>query len=315
MTAHYGTEEVYACAINGNSSFCHWDLSRLPDNEYEPLFGGLPNVLYKKLESARFSIELLRMIQSRVVSISSVDLALSSSSIAEKVHRYPRRLVKILAAVLPQTKILKSLELNGVALTREQVNQVLQVAVQSPTLKILRVVAVPVSRNAVSAFLDAGAPYQFQEVAFVNCGLEAGVATNAVQFIQTAPREMSGNPWALKSLDLSENEVDVDTQRQIDKLLRSKIGAVGREDDDVEGGEEERVRSLQERVEEVKPAAETENPFEVNQNLRNELEQLLQAMNGVAIGDDVYLIGPSAAENAAVIRQCERIVEDEELSE
>jgi hypothetical protein len=334
MDGKYNTEEVYALANPGNRESCHWDLSRIQSYEYEPFFGGLPNVIYKKVRNARFSVDLLRMISSRKVSVSDDDRALCRESIAEQVHRYPRRLIKILVKTLPCTKLLVSLQIDGLPLKREQITQLLGVIPQSKTLESVTFTHVPVQSAAVSRFLDAGSPYRLREIAFIDCELPANVATNVIQFIQAAPRESGGRAWALTHLDLTENDVDGEVQSQIDLLLQERhngrspvarnvdIDFVAEEEEDLEEEEEEDVvesrgpaNSVARRVELVAPSVLSGHPFEDNRRLRHELQLLLEALRAVAVAEDVYLIGPGAPESAKIIEQYEQNAEELALSE
>jgi hypothetical protein len=326
MQDRYCTSEVYAHASPGNATFCHWDFSRIPAAEYEPFFIGLPNVVYKKVQDVRFSVDLLRMIRSSTASISDSDRHLCSQSIAGQVHRYSRRLVKILTKTLPRTKLLVSLKIDGLDLTREQVAQVLTAVTQSKTLETVGFANVPVPSAAVSRFLDAGSAYRLRQIAFVHCDLRADVATNAIQFIQAAPREFRGRTWALTALDLSENDVDGQVQSQIDLLLQERLdgGFTKSREVDVSTITEEEEDAVQaiapavsfgSRADLVKPSVLTGNAFVDNGLLRKEMRLVLEALRAVPVAEDVYLIGPDASADAKVIEQCEQLAQELELSE
>jgi hypothetical protein len=316
---NFTTREVYAAAENGSFEFCHWDISRIPGYDYEGFFGGLPNVVYKKVQRVRFSIDLWHTINTYKRPVSDSDRWVCSESIATQIHRYPRRLIKILLKTAPLTKQLKSLEIQALPLTRDDIGQLMRVLPSSPTLESLVLSQMQISNASVSEFLSAGAPYRLREIRCSDCQLGPQVATAAVEFIETAPRSSAGRPWVLKTLDLSNNDIDPAAQAQIDralsgKMVEERVADVQEEEGDfAEPRREESIaagRELQARVAAVKPAVATEDPFEENGNLRGELAQLLAAVQAVAVRDDVYLIGPSAADVASMIALCEKKVNE-----
>jgi hypothetical protein len=294
MSVSLTTEEVYELG-GGDMISCDWDLSKIPGHEYEPFFLGLGNVLYKKVAQGRFSIASLHELEASDSGVrNEVD-----DSIASKVCRDRRRLLKVFRRVLPVTKTLKSLIIDRIPFSAGEVNSLLQAAARSPRLESLILVNVNVTAAAFRQFLRATSPAQFQQIVFQNCGLSDIAATDAIRFLRSAPP----GKWKLMRLDLPDNEIDGETLSQIDDLV-SRRGAVDFE----ENVKRVLVQSIQAKVDQVPHAKSSKNPFAENQNLRNELAALLEAAGVLPYSDEVFLIGPSAAANLRIIRECERRV-------
>jgi hypothetical protein len=307
MGVRLPTEDLYALG-KGDMTSCDWDLSDIPAQEYEPFFLGLGNVLYKKVVKARFSVDCLR----EVVASASV-----GDSIAAKVHRYRRRLLKVFKRVLPQTKTLTSLIVDGIVFPAAEISRLLQTAAQSPRLTSLILANFEVPATAFRQFLGSTSPASFKEIVFQNCGLSDAAAEDAIGFLRATPR----GKWTLRSLRLPDNHIGGETLAQIDDLVRRR-GAV-----DLRDAEEEEAalsegavaplaaHSIGARVDNVPEAEPSDDPFVENQNLRDELAALLGAAGAVRYNDDVFLVGPSASADLRIIQKCERLVREDETDE
>jgi hypothetical protein len=314
MRVPLSTEQLYDRG-NGDMSYCDWDFSIIPAEEYERFFLGLGNVLYKKVIKARFSVDSLR----KLGRSESGDRSLTDNSIATRVHRYRRRLWKVFQRVLPETKTLRSLIIDGIDFPPTEIGGLLQTAARG-RLGALTVANVAVPAAAFRQFLSSTSPAHFEEIVFQNCGLPGEAAADAVRFLRSSP----GGEWKLKSLQLPDNQVDGETQSQIDRLvhLRGAIDLLEIEEEEEEDLAQSDVPielvsadSIRARVDTVPEAEPSDNPFVENRNLRNELDALLDAAGALRYDDDVFLVGPSADANLKIIRECERIVREDQTDE
>jgi hypothetical protein len=268
---------------HGDENFCDWDFSVISGSLYDDFFAVLPNVLYKKVVRARFSIDL-----SNRKTLTQDDKKVVSESIFSKVHRYHARLIKVLTRVFPKAKTLKSVELNSIPIVKRCV-ELWDSLAATKSLITLKIVGTHILDADFNHLLSAIPHGQFKSIGFIECELTPAVMPQLIDFLTDDRATRPSHPI---QFDLHGNHLD---QEKLDELLAGPGDEEEEADEDDDG--------LRDRIADIPAALSDPDPWEENEHLRGELLAILQEIGFAYVGDDVAIVGAEAETDAPLIQE------------
>ena len=214
----YPTKIVYQIG-RGNSQFCDFDFSIIPNDQYEKLFNSFPNFLYKKVEAVSFNCNFEYEYQ-QLGRKSTKRENLISDSIANNKPKFIPYLVKILKIVLPKTKSLHSIEFASMKISRSIMPKLLNILATNRQIDTIIFRNVPTSDDHFIRFLGSATPYVLKKVAFNGCGLTSVSFPAIKTFLkQRAPKGLTTRQ--LQEFDLSGNSLTTAEFDDIEDLVQA----------------------------------------------------------------------------------------------
>jgi hypothetical protein len=206
----------------GDKSFCNFDLSRIPSTDYEGFFNGITNIIYKKCQHIRFSCDLEERIKEGDP-VTKEELADFNNSIKSQRPRSARYLAKILAQILPRSKMLRKLVLKDIEIPSSYFRDFVIACSRCPVLRILELEGVTISYEDSVLIFERLSPFRLEEISLVACGLRDRLYEHVSKFL--TQRTPAGKVWKLCVLNLADNHFKPHHIGEIPKLLENALEA------------------------------------------------------------------------------------------
>lgn len=223
MTKIFPTEAMYKLG-NGNMQACTYDLSLIPAKIYDPFYNTLPNMIYKKVENICFTCAYDRKYKASENKDKKKKEIIDNSIMAQK-KNYVRHLIKILTAILPKSKLLKSLHMSNMDISFEHQKLLFESISRCTTLESFSFKNIEVSDYNFQILLNRISPYQFQELSFNGCSITNESFNSIIEFIKMQP-PIEGQKIKLKSFDLSNCNLSDENIEYINNLIASLNGEI-----------------------------------------------------------------------------------------
>ena len=214
----YRTDEILQLC-NGSPRFCEFDFSVLSIDDYTGLFNGLPNIVYKKVDSLKFSIDHKDRMDSNHIDDSDSRL-LYENSILYNRHRYNHYLYKILSNMVPRSKQLRSLSISRIQLPEKYRSDFFQGCSVCATLREIQLEHVSIENEGLKLALQKFSPFKFVKIVFRDCKITDDVYEDIKDYLKVENR---AKRWLLETFDLAENLFSDDELRNILNLLRDQV--------------------------------------------------------------------------------------------
>ena len=213
----------------GTERFCDYDLSVISIDDYEGFFNGLPNIIYKKVDSIRFNLDLYHKYDDYRVEMSDEDQSIIDESIYTHKRRFPHYLFKILNLTLPKSRRLKSLEISGFRIPSGYVDEFIKSANKCRTLREIKLNGFSLELKKFQAMLAAWSPFRFFKLGFRNCNIDEEAKNDVLRYLQLTD---GTKEWKLTELDLNGNNFKKEDLSRFAHILNKCRGIENEDNDD-----------------------------------------------------------------------------------
>jgi hypothetical protein len=213
----YKHREIYKIC-GGSQQLCSFDFSSISFDEYEGLFNGLPNIVYKKAEELRFSRDLYVKRERADEPLSESEKRRLSDSIAINRDRFEHYLFKILNQTLPRSKGLKRLVISGLNVPTKYFRDFIPACAKCKTLRKLTIENVNILDDIGELIFKHLSPYRLEELSLIDCNLSATIFDRVSEYLTYGAEDP--RIWRLKTLNLSENLFAPEQTQEIARLLK-----------------------------------------------------------------------------------------------
>jgi hypothetical protein len=214
----YRHREIYKLC-DGGANFCDIDFSSISFDDYEGLFNGLPNVVYKKAEGLRFSRDLDVKRVRADEALTDTEKRRLSDSIAVLRDRFEHYLFKILNQTLPRSKGLNRLVISGLKVPTKYFRDFIPACARCKTLRRLRIDGVNILDELAELIFTTLSPYRLEQLSLVDCNISSGIYEKVTEFLTQGADDPGARVWRLKVLDLRENLFTPEQLREVERLL------------------------------------------------------------------------------------------------
>ncbi|OHT15050.1 hypothetical protein TRFO_42742 [Tritrichomonas foetus] len=214
----YKTDEILNIC-NGSLRYCDFDFSKIDYDDYTGLFNGLPNIVYKKVDSIRFSTDFQQQCLI-ATEVSEEDRQILDQSIALNRKRYNHYLYHILNNMLPKGKQIRSLCIDHIDIPSKYVNDFIHSCSVCPTLREFELDNVDLQDEAFLLLLEKFSPFKFTKIVLRRCGITDEVDEKVCDFLSV---ENNNKKWHLEIFDLSDNGFSPDELKNYLQILKYQV--------------------------------------------------------------------------------------------
>ena len=206
---------------HGDMVSCNFDFSEISTDDYQGFFNGLPQLLYKKVKTVRFCVDKYRSAERRG-STNDRELREIEYSIKGSNPNYARYLSKIIWRVLPRSKLLYSLTIDGIPVSHDDFEKIVNSVIRCRSIREISFLNTEVSNDDFISFVSTVSPYRLEKIEFQNCRLSSDVYDAVCEFLNRQPPDPA-NPWRLRTLNLADNGLTPDNFDVIDAMMQKKV--------------------------------------------------------------------------------------------
>lgn len=218
-TKPFNQVEMYKLC-RGSEKHCNFDLSSISMDVYYQFFTGLPNFIYKKVRSVRFSLDLYHKYDDTEIDINDRDQEILDFSIHANKRKFTHYLFKIINKTLPRSRTITNLEIDGFRIPSKYFDDFVDAVKKCRSLQSIKIDNSLLNADQFLRILDYWSPYQFTSLSFVNDNLQT---TQVAPEISIFLNKTGKRTWKLQTLNLSENGFTKDQIASFNKLIKNRL--------------------------------------------------------------------------------------------
>jgi hypothetical protein len=302
---------------DGEGRVYHFDLSKIPNEFYEPLLRTLQHFAQKNIESLGFSCDDLLRAEQQSLSGKPMPVSVLNSIIKTK-SRAVHNVVELIAYILPRSTRLLELVLSRLDLDRNYRSRVITALSRSVSLEAIYFSRIQLGADGLRALLSTVDPNQIRSITLSSCGITSECTPDILNFIRMKNVQLAKN-GGIQVFEVSRPQLPVGDSRSIAEALGREIPSVGREMPSV-GREipslarempspirstKTQVKKRQFEQQAEREIAELQELEAENAALKAELSRLRKSIDAVEFKEDVYIVGKGAEAFVAFVAEIE----------
>lgn len=224
MKGIYSLEKMYNVG-NGDELGVEFDFSTIPNADYFNFFKALPNFIYKKCDSIKFSTKARIDYESSVEKNRNQHEIIQNSLFSNN-RKYTSYLLKILSRTVLKSKTLRALTFQDLIFREKYFKMFTDTVGKSQQLIELYFINISLTKDELINLLNSISPFQLSHLWLVHCGLNSDSISIVLDFL-TKPPKNSLKVWKLIELNLSENEFSEEDAIKIKDILMAEGNSLG----------------------------------------------------------------------------------------